>query len=94
MSSTPHHRRGAGIPGYAIKGSERGVFQRCDDVAFDWVLEAFTVPGFDSLVGDPVTCLSGFGTKLRIPVERASCPRVRHPQRLSSTRSAPYRLNP
>ena len=64
----------AGIPVYAIKGSGTGTFQGCDTIAFDWVLEVFAGPDFDPLVGDPVTCLSGFGTKDRIPVERASCP--------------------
>jgi len=64
----------AGIPVYAIKGSGTGAFQGCDTIAFDWVLEVYAGPDFDPLVGDPVTCLSGFGTKVRIPVVRSTCP--------------------
>jgi hypothetical protein len=64
----------AGIPVYAIKGSGTGTFQGCDTIAFDWVLDVYAGPDFDPIFGDPVTCLSGFGTKVRIPVERASCP--------------------
>jgi hypothetical protein len=64
----------AGIPVYAIKGSGTGAFQGCDTIAFDWVLEVFAGPDIDPLIGVPVTCLSGFGTKVRIPVALSTCP--------------------
>lgn len=63
----------AGIPVYAIKGSGTGMLQNCDTISFDWVLEVFPAP-LDPLTDDPVTCLSGFGSKTRIPVATSTCP--------------------
>ncbi len=63
----------AGLPVYAIRGSGTGKFEDCGTIEFDWVLEVFPWP-MNPLVDPPVTCLSGRGTKQRIPVVRATCP--------------------
>ena len=62
-----------GLPVYAIKGSGHGTFDGCGTIDFDWVLEVFPWP-MDPLVDEPVTCLSGVGTKRRIPVAADTCP--------------------
>ena len=63
----------AGIPLYAWKGSGTGTIQECDAIGFDYVIEIFPFP-LNPLFDDPVGCLSGFGSKLRIGVELAACP--------------------
>jgi len=62
----------AGTPLYAIRGSGMGSFTECDTIVFDWVMEVFPYP-LDPLVDDPVACMSGTGSKLRIPVVQATC---------------------
>jgi hypothetical protein len=64
---------GMGFPVYAIRGSGAGTLKECGTIEFDWVLEVFPWP-MNPLVDRPVTCLSGRGTKQRIPVVRATCP--------------------
>ena len=63
----------AGIPIYAWTGSGTGTFQGCDAIAFDYVVEIFPFP-LNPLFDEPVSCLSGFGSKVRIGVGLATCP--------------------
>ena len=63
----------AGVPVYSWKGSGTGTLQGCDMVVFDYVAEIFPVP-LDPLTDDPVDCISGGGTKVRMPIDLASCP--------------------
>ena len=62
----------SGTPLYSVRGSGTGIFSGCDVIVFDYVLEVFPYP-LDPLVDDPVSCLSGIGTKYRIPVVEATC---------------------
>lgn len=63
----------AGLPVYAVRTAGTGEFDGCETIAFDWVLEVFPTP-LDPLGDDPVACLSGVGSKVRIPVELVTCP--------------------
>jgi hypothetical protein len=62
----------AGTPLYAIRGSGTGSFDECDTIVFDWVMEVFPYP-LNPLVDEPVACMSGTGSKQRIPVVQATC---------------------
>lgn len=62
-----------GQPLYAWKGSGTGVIQGCNMIVFDYVAEIFPMP-LDPLLDDPVDCIEGSGTKVRMPIELASCP--------------------
>lgn len=61
-----------GVPLYSVRGSGTGSFPGCNAIVFDYVLEVFPYP-LDPLVDDPVDCLSGTGSKSRIPVVEAAC---------------------
>jgi hypothetical protein len=63
----------AGMPLYSWKGSGTGTIQGCDTVEFDYVAEIFPMP-FNPLTDPPVDCISGSGSKHRIPVDLATCP--------------------
>ncbi len=61
-----------GAPVYSIRTSGKGTIEACDTIPFDYVLEVFPAP-MNPLTDTPVTCISGQGTKVRIPVVRAAC---------------------
>jgi len=61
-----------GNPLYAIRGSGTGTLTECDTIDFDWVMEVFPYP-LDPLVDDPFACMSGTGSKHRIPLVQATC---------------------
>lgn len=61
-----------GAPVYALKTSGSGAFDGCDAIAFDYVLQVFPSP-MNPLTGSPAVCLSGKGSKVRVPVVRSSC---------------------
>ncbi len=62
----------AGLPLYAVRGSGTGIFDGCDTIDFDYVMEIFPYP-LDPLVDEPVACQPGTGAKYRIPVVQATC---------------------
>ena len=62
-----------GQPLYAWKGSGTGVIQGCNMIVFDYVAEIFPMP-LNPLLDEPVSCISGSGTKARLPIDLASCP--------------------
>ncbi len=62
----------AGVPVFAWKGSGIGTLQGCDMIVFDYVAEIFPMP-LDPLMDEPVSCISGSGTKYRVSVVTAEC---------------------
>ena len=62
----------AGVPVYAWKGSGTGTLPSCDMIVFDYVAEIFPMP-LHPLVDDPVDCISGGGTKIRVSLDLATC---------------------
>jgi hypothetical protein len=61
-----------GTPVYAIKTSGMGTIVGCHGIDFDWVMEVYPAP-LDPLHDPAPVCLSGLGTKQRIPVELGTC---------------------
>jgi hypothetical protein len=63
----------SGAAVYSVRTSGSGRTEGCDAIEFDYVVEVFPSP-LNPLTDHPVTCLSGHGSKVRVPVARATCP--------------------